>query len=122
MKTKTVKDIMTPLSEYGFISMESTLFEAALALDEVQKEYEQNPNQHRILLISDENEEIVGKLSQLDILRALEPKGKHIEDSKSLSRFGVSPKYLKPMLDLCGFWDKPLLDICKESGKIDGPG
>ena len=118
MKTKTVKDIMTPLSEYGFIPMESTLYEAAVALDEVQKEFEQNPNRHRILLISDENEEIVGKLSQLDILRALEPKGKHIEDSKSLSRFGVSPKYLKPMFNLCGFWGKPLLDICRESGKL----
>ena len=118
MKTKTVKDIMTPLSEYGTISLEATLFEAAVALDEAQKEYEGNRKRRRILLMSDANGEIVGKLSQLDVLRALEPRGRHIEDSKSLSRFGFSPKYLKPMFDLCGFWEKPLIDICKESGRL----
>ena len=118
MKTVSVKDIMTPLSDYGTISMDATLFEAAVALNESQKAFEENFRQHRTLLISDESGNIVGKLSQLDVLRALEPRGLHIEDSKSLSRFGVSPKYLKPMLDLCGFWEKPLMDICKESGRL----
>ena len=118
MKTKTVKDIMTPLSEYGTISMEATLYEAALALDQAQKEFELNRSRHRLLLISDQDGEIVGKLSQLDILRALEPRGSHIEDSRSLSRFGVSPDYLRPMLNQCGFWDKPLIDICREAGRL----
>ena len=118
MKTKTVKDIMTPLGEYGTISVDASLTEAAQALEEVQKEYEQNRKRHRILLISDANGKIVGKLSLLDILRALEPKGKHVEDSTSLSRFGVSSEYLKPMFDLCGFWGKPLIDLCKEAGNL----
>lgn len=118
MKKTTVRDIMTPLSEYGTISVEATLFEAAMALDEVQKAYEKNAKGHRLLLITDVAGHVVGKLSQLDILRALEPKGKHIEGAKSLSRFGFSPEYLKPMLDLCGFWEKPLLDLCRESGNL----
>jgi CBS domain-containing protein len=118
MKTKTVKDIMTPLGEYGTISVDASLTEAAQALEEVQKEYEQNRKRHRILLISDANGKIVGKLSLLDVLRALEPKGKHVEDATSLSRFGVSSEYLKPMFDLCGFWGKPLIDLCKESGNL----
>lgn len=118
MKTKTVKDIMTPLSEYGTISMEATLYEAAMALDEAQKEYDQNLRQHRVLLIADEDGRIVGKISQLDVLRALEPKGGHIENSRSLSRFGVSRGYLKPMFNQCGFWDKPLIDICKYAGQL----
>ena len=37
MKTKTVKDIMTPLDEYGTISIEATLTEAGQALEEVQR-------------------------------------------------------------------------------------
>jgi CBS-domain-containing membrane protein len=89
-----------------------------VALEEAQKHYEENRRRHRTLLMSDTSGEIVGKLSQLDVLRALEPRQRHIEDSKSLSRFGVSPKYLKPMFDLCGFWEKPLIDICKESGRL----
>jgi len=118
MKNKIVKDLMIPISEYETISIESNLHEAAFALDKAQKAYEQRTHPHRILLISDENGEIVGKISQLDVLRALEPKGQQIHDSKILSRFGVSPQYLKPMLSQCGFWDKPLIDICRGSGRL----
>jgi CBS domain-containing protein len=118
MKNKIVKDLMIPISEYETISIESNLYEAAFALDKAQKAYEQRTHPHRILLISDENGEIVGKISQLDVIRALEPKGQKIHDSKILSRFGVSSQYLKPMLSQCGFWDKPLIDICRGSGRL----
>jgi CBS domain-containing protein len=118
MKNKIVKDLMIPISEYGTISIEANLYEAALALDKVQKDYEQGIYPYKILLISDEKGEIVGKISQLDVLRAMEPKGKQIGDSKTLSRFGVSAKYLQPMLNQCGFWDKPLIDICKGAGRL----
>ncbi|MBW1724965.1 MAG: CBS domain-containing protein [Deltaproteobacteria bacterium] len=118
MKNKIVKDLMIPISEYETIPIESNLYEAALALDKAQKTYEQGMYPHRILLISDEKGEIVGKISQLDILRALEPKGQQIHDSKTLSRFGVSSQYLKPMLNQCGFWDKPLIDICRSASRL----
>ena len=118
MKTTIVKDLMRPLSEYKTISTEANLFEAAQALEQVQKEFEQNPKLHRILLISDENGEIVGKISQLDVLRFLEPKGKPIKSSRLLSRFGFSSEYLKPMLKQCAFWSRPLIDICKDAGKL----
>ena len=118
MKNKIVKDLMIPISEYETISIESNLYEAALALDKAQKAYEQGIYPHKILLISDENGEIVGKISQLDVLRALEPKGQQIYDSKTLSRFGVSSSYLKPMLSQCAFWDKPLIDICRSAGRL----
>lgn len=109
---------MIPISEYETISMETNLYEAALALDSVQKAYEQDAQRHNILLISDEKGEIVGKISQLDVLRALEPKGKQIGGSETLSRFGVSFQYLKPMLNQCGFWDRPLLDICRAAKRL----
>ncbi len=118
MKTKTVKDLMRPISEYRTISADANLYQAAEALNQVQKEFEQNPNLHKILLISDANGEIVGKISQLDVLRALEPKGKPVGSSRALSRFGVSPEYLKPMLSQCMFWDKPLMDLCRDAGRL----
>ncbi len=118
MKTKTVKDLMRPLSEYRTISTDANLHEAAEALHQAQKEFEQDAKLHKILLISDENGEIVGKISQLDILRFLEPKGKRVGSSGLLSRFGVSDRYLKPMLSQCKFWDKPLIDLCREAGRL----
>jgi CBS domain-containing protein len=118
MKTKTVKDIMTPLSEYGTISMEATLYEAAMALKSAQQEFNGDHVHHRLLLIVDEHGRVVGKLSQLDVLRALEPKGEHIENSRSLRRFGFSRKYLRPMLMQCRFWEQPLMDLCKAAGRL----
>jgi CBS domain containing-hemolysin-like protein len=118
MQIKTVKDIMTPLSEYGTISAEATLYEAAVALDKAQQEFERDRSRHRLLLIVDQDGGVQGKISQLDVLRALEPKGEHIEDSRLLRRFGVSREYLKPMLKQCRFWEKPLMDLCKEAGRL----
>ena len=70
MKTKTVKDTMTPLSKYGTISAEAPLYEAAMALNPAQQEYDRDRSRHRLLLIVDEQGHVVGKLSQLDVLRA----------------------------------------------------
>ena len=118
METKTVQDLMRPLSEYRTISIEANLYQAAQALDQAQKEFEQNPKLHKILLISDQQGEIVGKISQLDVIRVLEPKGKPVGESGSLSRFGISPQYLKPMLKQCKFWNKPLTELCQDAARV----
>lgn len=118
MKDKLVKDLMRPLSEYKTISTTANLYQAAEALSYAQKEFEKGVKLHKILLISDEHGEIVGKISQLDVLRFLEPKGKPVGRSGSLSRFGVSDEYLKPMLTQCKFWEKPLTDLCKAAGQL----
>jgi CBS-domain-containing membrane protein len=118
MKEKVVSDLMRPISEYSTISTESNLFQAAQALDQAQKAFEQNPRVHKILLISDDEGGIVGKISQLDVLRVMEPKGKPVGASGLLSRFGISSGYLRPMFDQCKFWERPLIDICKQAGKL----
>jgi len=48
MKKKTVKDIMAPLSEYGTISMEATLYEAAMTLEPAQQEFNGDHVHHRL--------------------------------------------------------------------------
>lgn len=118
MKKKTVKDLITPLAEYGKISVDATLYEAAVALHKAQLEFEQDRSRHRLLLIVDADGEVLGKISQLDVLRALEPKGEHLENSRSLRRFGVSRGYLRPMLLQCRFWEQPLVDLCKAAGTL----
>ena len=109
---------MRPVSEYNTISTEANLYDAAEALYEAEIRFEQDFRRHRILLITDENKEIVGKISQLDVLRFLEPRGKPIGRSRSLSRFGVSEKYIKPMFNQCKFWDKPLIDLCRDASRL----
>ena len=118
MKSIIVKDLMVPLSEYPTVSKEATLYEAVVALEKAQKEFDQTRYRHRAVLIFDENNEIVGKVSQLDVLRALEPKYDQMGETRSLSRFGFSPKFLKSLFQQFNLWDKPLDDIFRKAGQL----
>jgi len=117
MKKKLVKELMLPLAEYATVSQEATLFEAVMVLEKAQEKFDQSRYPHRAVLIYDKNDNIVGKVSQLDILRALEPKYETLGIPGSLSRFGLTKRFQKTMLEELRFWDKPMDDICKKAAR-----
>jgi len=118
MKTIAIKDLMVPLEEYATVSDEATLFEAVSTLENAQESLDREKYLylHRAILVYDKNNKIVGKISQLDILRALEPKYENLGDLGKLSRTGFSPRFLKTMLKQEALWDSPLRDICTKAG------
>jgi len=118
MKNTLVKDLMVPLSEYATVSEEETLYEAVMALEKAQTEFDRSLYPHRAVLVYDGENRIIGKVSQMDILRALEPKYEKLGLSKSLSRFGLSPQFQKTMMEQLRFWDKPLNDIGRKAGQL----
>lgn len=118
MKNTIVKDLMVPLSEYATVSDEATLYEAVMALEEAQTEFDRSHYPHRAILVYDEQKRIIGKVSQMDILRALEPKYEKLGLSTSLSRFGLSRQFQKTMMEQLRFWDKPLNDIGRKAGRL----
>ncbi len=113
MKTVLVKEVMVSLEDYATVSENATLFDAVTALDEAQKQFDQSRYRHRAILVYNDKKEIVGKLSQMDLLRALEPSYQFV-DLERLSRFGYSLDYLQSVAKT-SFWDKPLHDICKKT-------
>jgi CBS domain-containing protein len=113
MKTLTVKELMVPLSEYATVSEDATLIDAVVALEKAQKEFDQTRYRHRAILVLDKNNHIVGKLSQHDVIKALEPNYRKVEELKSMDRFGLSPELLKSMLEQYRLWDRPLESICQ---------
>jgi len=122
VKTLTVKDLMVPLAEYTRVSEEATLYEAVIALEKVQETFDPKKHWHRAVLVFDENNKIVGKLGQLDILRALEPKYAEMGDLGPLSRTGFSPQFLRSMLEKFSLWDKSLSDICNKAARVKVAG
>jgi CBS domain-containing protein len=118
VKSITVKDLMIPLEEYATVSDEATLHEAVLALEEAQKSFEQSRYTHRAILVFDKANRIVGKLSQLDVIRSLEPKYEQILDDRATSRFGFSPAFIKSMLDKFSLWQRPLDDLCRKAARM----
>ncbi len=109
---------MVPLDEYASVSDDATLYDAVLALDEAQKKFGQDRYKHRAVLVFDEKKTIVGKVSQWDVIRALEPKYGEIKDFKKLARFGLGAEFITSMIDDMGLWQKPLDNICDKAAKI----
>ncbi|MDM8536703.1 CBS domain-containing protein [Desulfobacterales bacterium HSG17] len=117
MEQYKVKDLMVPLSEYAVIPKNATIFEAVLALEKTQQIFNQNNYHSRAILVEDSSGKIIGKLSQLDILRALEPKYADIKSEMSGSgKFGFSKQFLLSILETYQMFDKPLDDICRKAG------
>jgi len=113
-KELKVKDLMVPLSEYATVSIEATLREVVAALKKAQDEYDKDKYRHRAVLIYDGKDKIVGKVSQHDILRALEPKYEQM-GTGGMHRFGFTPKFMQAMFDQFSLWDAALEDICKRA-------
>ncbi|MBN1849756.1 MAG: CBS domain-containing protein [Deltaproteobacteria bacterium] len=115
-----VKDLMVPLDEYASVSHEATLYDAVLALEKAQEEIDRTRYSylHRAVLVFDENKKIVGKVSQLDALRALEPKYNQIGEPRSLSLAGFSPNFLKSMLEQYSLLSEPFGEICRKAAQV----
>ena len=105
---------MVPLSHYAVIPKDATIFEAVMALEKTQLTFNQNSYLNRAILVEDSDGNIVGKLSQLDILRALEPKYAEIKSElPGMDKYGFSKQFLLSILETYKMFEKPLDDICK---------
>lgn len=119
MKEFKVADLMVPLAEYATVSEEANLCQAVMALEKAQEEFDHTRYRHRAILVLDKQGRVIGKISQLDVLRALEPKYDEILESRGIHAVGFSKKFLKTMLKDYVLFDNPLADLCRKA--IDVP-
>lgn len=139
MKRVKVRQLMIPLEEYAVVSDEATLYEAVTALEEAQRRFYQQDfkprseriedegkgfvnrghgYQHRAVLVKDRNGNIVGKLSQLDLLRGLETGYNRIGDLTLSSRSGLNPEFIKSLVKQYSLFQDPLDHICSKANNI----
>ena len=113
----TVKDRMVPLEEYATVDQGADLQQAVIALAEAQEKWGKEGYKHRAILVLDDGGKVVGKLSQWDVIRALEPKYDQLFDFERLSRFGFNPGYIKGIVKEHNLWEHPLDDICRVAAR-----
>jgi CBS domain containing-hemolysin-like protein len=113
-----VKELMVPLSEYATVPMGSTLFEAVLALEKAQEEFDHTKYKHRGVLILDKKKRVIGKLGQLDVLRALEPKDEDMNEINDLSQFGFSSNFIHKLQAQRRMTTAPLKDLCSKASQL----
>jgi len=117
---------MVPLSEYATVPEGSTLFDAVLALEQAQEEFDPTKYRHRAVLILDKDKQVIGKLGQLDVLRALEPRTEDLGDIQALGRcdiqalgrFGFSTKFIRNVRKQARLQASPLKDICSKATRL----
>ena len=119
VKSYSVKELMVPLSEYATVSEDATLYEAVLALEKAQENFEDKHTRyrHRAILMLDKNGHVVGKLSQLDVLKTLEPKYQDMIQRGGSQRFGFTKKFMQSLLEDYSLFASPLDDICRKAGE-----
>jgi CBS domain-containing protein len=93
----TVKDLMVPIAEYATVSENATVYDAVMALERAQAEFDHNKYQHRAILVLDQNSQVIGKISQLDVLRAIEPKSERMNEIQDLGQFGFTDRFITIM-------------------------
>jgi len=118
MKKLKVKDLMVPLDEYATVSEDANLYEAIQALEEAQKRFKKDHYKHRAVLVFGKKGNIVGKLSQLDVIVGLESGYKNVGELKGVTRSGFTSELIRSMIEKYRLWDKPLDDICRKATRI----
>jgi hypothetical protein len=118
VKKYLVKDLMVPLSEYATVPMGSTLFEAVLALEKAQEEFDHIKYKHRGVLILDPKKRVVGKLSHMHALRALEPINNESNTIRDLDQFGFSSNFIRQLCKQQRQQAAPLEDLCEKAAQL----
>jgi CBS-domain-containing membrane protein len=118
MDAEKVRDIMVPLEEYATVPEDATLYEAVVALEEAQERFERNRYEHRAVLVYDQRHDIIGKVSQLDLIKGLETGYRNMGDLKGVTHSGFSSEFLRSMMKKYELWQSPLDEVCGKAAHI----
>ena len=109
-----VKAVMIPISSYVTVSKTDSLVDVLTALEEARRS--KNDHAHRDAIVVDENNIFIGKVTMLDVFRALEPNYKKVEHGQ---KKGILPEdwVMKSVKDF-GLWMEPAKTVCERGGRL----
>ncbi len=118
MENIRVKDLMVPVEGYVTISETATLYEAVIKLEQAQHDYEEGKCPHRALLVTGSSGDVIGRMNKIDVMRSLEPKYSELGDLRRVSGFGLSPEFIKVMMEKFELWETSLNDLCRKAADV----
>jgi predicted transcriptional regulator len=113
MKTKLVKEVMIPIENYVTVQKESSLFDVIQILESSKA-----PNRgraHRDAIVVDEDGKFIGKVTMIDIFRALEPNYNKIDFDKIIEtgKGELTKEIITEAYKDFDFWVEPTQTICQ---------
>jgi len=112
MSAKKAGDIMVPIDEYPTVDSSATVLDAVVRLAESRGNSDQGRQPYQAVLVADQDGKVVGKLGQLALLRALDPRSHVVEDQDALNKAGVSDAIMQTALDHYSVLHRRLSEMC----------
>jgi CBS domain-containing protein len=113
MKNILVKNTMTSIEDYATITEDQTLYDVFQVLEDGKK---LSAKVHRDLIVLDNEGQFKGKVTILDIFKALEPKYKQLKSTYTDGTL-TSENILKSIRDF-DLWLVPMKDLCERGSNI----
>lgn len=114
MKEILVKDVMIPIANYVTVKPENHLPGLLRAIE--QKRKSEQAHAHRDAIVIDEEGRFVGKVTMLDIFRALDSGFRKIR--KERGEQTLTDNFVQKAVQELNLWMDPVETVCQRGGKI----
>ena len=114
MNKTQVKEIMIPILNYVTVQKENTLVEVLQSLEQARKS--ENDHAHRDVIVVDANGVFIGKVTMIDVFRALEPNYSKVEQGQDKGVL-TADFVMKAAKDF-NLWIEPTQTICERGGRL----
>lgn len=114
----SVKDLIVPIARFPRISDTATFSGAVMALERAQDEFLSGKREQRVMLVTDSDNKVVGKLSPLDVIRGLEPNYDKLVDEQMSVYVEKFDYVIQPMKEQTTMWSNPLDDLCARAKDV----
>jgi CBS domain containing-hemolysin-like protein len=112
MKKIFVKELMIPISNYVTVKAKDNLVDVLKALESARQA---NEHAHRDAIVVDEDGAFIGKVTMLDIFRALEPNYKRMMSDTGAST--LTRDFVMKAASAFNLWTEPEEGICQRGAK-----
>jgi Mg2+/Co2+ transporter CorC len=114
MKDIQVKQVMIPISDYVTVKKEDHLTEVLAAIEKVHLSKGQRA--HRDAVVVDETGTFCGKVTMIDIFRALEPNYPKVQRSRQEQT--LTADFVRNAVKELKLWMEPLEDVCARGRRV----
>ena len=109
-----VKEIMIPILNYVTVQKENSLVEVLQSLEVARKS--ENEHAHRDAIVIDANGVFIGKLTMIDVFRALEPNYTKVEQQQQQGV--LTANFVMKAAQDFNLWIEPTQTICERGGRL----
>jgi Mg2+/Co2+ transporter CorC len=109
-----VKEIMIPISDYVTVQKKDSLIEILQSLEQTRKSDREHA--HRDAIVVDVNGVLIGKVTMIDVFRALEPNYEKVE--KQQKKGTLTAEFVIKATKDFNLWMEPTSTICERGNRL----